>query len=75
MPTYRYNNSMKSLQLSLIDYSMTHLKAIAETRAVALDTIHQDEAVELLAEALLSPAAMAIVLADLNEEKGRLYNT
>lgn len=58
---------MKLLHQSLIDYEMAQLKAIADCRAVPLNTPNHAEAANLLAKALLSPAATAIVLADLSE--------
>lgn len=60
---------MKTLYQSLLDYEMALLKAIAARRAVSLTTSSQAEAVELLATALLSPAAMAIVLDELSAEE------
>jgi hypothetical protein len=57
---------MRTLYHSLIDYEMSLLKAIAECRAVSLTTSSKGEAVELLAEALLSPAEMAIMLTGLS---------
>jgi hypothetical protein len=57
---------MKTLQQSLIDYEMTLLKAIAERRALPLNAVNQNEAVDRLAEALLSPAATAIIVEDLS---------
>lgn len=57
---------MKSLYQSLLDYEMTLLKAIAERRAVPLETSNKSDAVKLITEALLSPATMAIALADMS---------
>ena len=58
---------MKSLYQSLIDYEMALLKAIANCRDVPLATPSKNEAVELLADALLSPTTIAITLTDLSE--------
>jgi hypothetical protein len=58
---------MRSLYQSLIDYEMALLKAIADCRDVPLTTPSKNEAVELLTEAILSPTATAIVMADLSE--------
>jgi hypothetical protein len=57
---------VKNLYHSLIDYEMGLLQGIASCRAVSLNTSNHAEAVELLAKALLSPAATAIALADLS---------
>lgn len=61
-----YNKLVKNLYHSLIDYEMALLQGIASCRAVSLNTSHHAEAVELLAQTLLSPAATAIALADLS---------
>ncbi|GAB4407737.1 MAG: hypothetical protein Fur0044_00830 [Anaerolineae bacterium] len=58
---------MKTLYQSLIDYEMALLQGIAQRRGVDLAAISQAQAVELLAEHLLSPAALAITLNDLSE--------
>ena len=58
---------MKSLYQSLIDYEMALLKAIANCRDVPLATPSKNEAVELLADALLSPTTIAITLTDLSK--------
>jgi hypothetical protein len=58
---------MKTLRQSLIDYEMALLKAIANCRAVPLDTSSRTEAINQLTETLLSPAAIAITLDDLSE--------
>ena len=58
---------MKTLYQSLIDYEMALLQGIASCRAVSLNTSNHAEAVELLTEVLLSPAATAIVLDTLSE--------
>jgi hypothetical protein len=69
-----YNNRVKTLYQSLIDYEMALLQGIAKCRAVALNTANHAEAVELLADALLSPAATAIALDDLSPaEKEALH--
>jgi hypothetical protein len=61
------------LYQSLLDYEMGLLQGIASCRAVPLNTPRHAQAVELLAEALLSPTATAIVLGDLSkEERGAL---
>lgn len=60
------NEAMKSLYQSLLDYELTLLRAIAERRAVPLETSNKSEAVKLLTEALLSPATTAIALADMS---------
>jgi hypothetical protein len=57
---------VKTLYQSLIDYEMTLLQGIAQRRAVDLAAISQVQAVELLAEQLLSPAALAVTLDDLS---------
>ena len=59
--------NMKTLHQSLIDYEMAQLKAIAACRAVPLETSKGAETVDRLAEALLSPAAVAIALDGLSE--------
>lgn len=56
---------MKTLRQSLIDYEMAQLQAIANCRVVPLNTTDQAEAINQLAEALLSPVATAIALDDL----------
>lgn len=60
---------MKSLYLSLIDYTLEQLKAIAEVRAVTVDALNLAEAAAQLTEALLAPASVAIVLSDLDSEE------
>jgi hypothetical protein len=60
---------MKELHQSLIDYEMTMLKAIADSRALSLATTSHIEAVHELAEALLSPVATTIILDDLSQEE------
>jgi hypothetical protein len=57
---------MKTLYQSLIDYELTLLKAIADSRAVSLDTSEHTEAVHRLVDVLLSPVDTAIVLDDLS---------
>jgi hypothetical protein len=57
-----YNDRMKSLYYSLVDYELGLLAAIAQRRAVPLPTTNQREAVKQLAEALLSPVELAITL-------------
>ncbi|NJN95394.1 MAG: hypothetical protein HC875_15430 [Anaerolineales bacterium] len=52
---------------SLIDYEMALLQGIAQRRALSLAAINHTQTVELLAEQLLSPAALAITLDDLSE--------
>lgn len=58
---------MKTLHQSLIDYNIVQLEAIAACRGISLTTPNHAEAVELLSESLLAPAAVAIVLSDLAE--------
>lgn len=58
---------MKKLRPSLIDYDMALLKGIADCRAIPLAATGHGEAVEHLAGALLSPAAVAIALTELAE--------
>jgi len=60
---------MKTLRHSLLDYDMALLKAIAESRAINLNTTSQSEAVQQLTEALLSPAITAIALASLSKQE------
>ena len=57
---------MKTLYHSLLDYELALLQAIAECRAIPLKTLSQAEAVQQLTETMLSPAIMAITLADLS---------
>ncbi len=57
-----YNDRMKSLFHSLIDYDLGLLTAIAHRRAVSLTATNQRAAVSQLAEALLSPVELAITL-------------
>jgi hypothetical protein len=64
-----YNKRVKTLYQSLLDYEMGLLQGIASCRVVPLNTSRHAQAVELLAEALLSPTATAIVLGDLAEEE------
>lgn len=65
---------MKTLYQSLIDYEMALLQGIAQRRGVDLAAISQAQAVELLAEQLLSPAALAITLDELSAaEKEALH--
>ena len=64
---------MKSLHQSLIDYDLAQLQAIAASRGIPLQTSNRSEAVEILADALLAPAGLAIALAGLAEpEQGAL---
>lgn len=58
---------MKSLRQALIDYELAMLEAIADCRAVLLDASNHLEAVDQVAEALLSPVATAIILDDLSQ--------
>jgi hypothetical protein len=58
---------MKTLHQSLIDYNLSQLQAIADCHGVALETVNRVKAVELLTNALLSPAAVAITLTTLSE--------
>jgi hypothetical protein len=58
---------VKTLYQSLIDYEMALLQGIAHRRAISLTTTNKLQAVELLAENLLTPAALAIILSDLSE--------
>ncbi|MEW5958161.1 MAG: helicase-associated domain-containing protein [Chloroflexota bacterium] len=60
---------MKSLRQSLIDYDLALLKGIAGCRGIPLPASKQAAVVDQLAEALLSPATVAIALADLAEEE------
>jgi hypothetical protein len=55
------------LYQSLIDYEMALLQGIAHRRAISLAAINQPQAVEILAEGLRSPAALAVTLDDLSE--------
>lgn len=64
-----YNKRVKTLYQSLLDYEMGLLQGIASCRAVSLNTSRHVQAVERLAEALLSPTATAIVLSDLSAEE------
>lgn len=64
-----YNKRVKTLYQSLLDYEMGLLQGIASCRAVSLNTTKHAQAVEWLAEALLSPSATAIVLGDLSMEE------
>lgn len=52
---------------SLIDYEMALLQGIAQRRAFSLAAINHTQAIELLTEQLLSPAALAITLDELAE--------
>ncbi|MFN8454523.1 MAG: helicase-associated domain-containing protein [Anaerolineae bacterium] len=64
---------MKTLSQSLLDYEPALLRGIAAGRAVPLAGANQAQIVTRLAEALLSPAALAVVLAELsNEERAAL---
>ena len=56
---------MKPLHQSLADYSMAQLEAVAHCRGVEPPATKRAEAVEQLADQLLSPALLAIVVADL----------
>lgn len=58
---------MKTLYQSLIDYELTLLKGIATARAIPLANANHVQVVERLIEALLSPAALAVVLDALSE--------
>ncbi|MCL4298258.1 MAG: helicase-associated domain-containing protein [Anaerolineae bacterium] len=64
-----YNKRVKTLYQSLLDYEMGLLQGIASCRAISLNTPRHAQAVERLAEALLSPTATAIVLGDLAAEE------
>ena len=57
---------MKSLRQSLIDYEMVLLNGIADCWAISLTASGQVEAVDELAQALLSPVAIAIFVEDLS---------
>ncbi len=64
---------MKTLYQSLLDYEPALLKGIAASRAIPLAMANQAQIIQRLVEALLSPAALAIVLAELsNEERAAL---
>ena len=60
---------MKSLRQSLIDYEIGLLQAIAGCRAITLTSIDKTEIIDQLVEAMLSPVAIAIALADLLPEQ------
>lgn len=60
---------MKTLRQSLIDYDLALLQAVAASRGVALEPSRRSEAVELLADALLAPAGLAIALTELGEQE------
>jgi hypothetical protein len=64
---YDYNNGMKNLHQSLIDYDMALLQAIADCRVVSIETSSHAQAVNQLVENMLSPVASAITLADLSQ--------
>ena len=68
-------DGMKKLRSSLVDYDMALLKGIADCRGVPLTTPGHGEAVEQLAGALLSPAAVAIALAELAEVRAVAVKT
>lgn len=57
---------MKTLYQALVDYDIALLKGIAACRAIQLDTASHAEAVRHLTEIMVSPAAIAIALADLS---------
>lgn len=57
---------MKTLYQSLVDYDIALLKGIAACRAIRLDTASHAEAVRQLTESMVSPATIAITLADLS---------
>jgi len=59
---------MKLLHQSLIDYELPLLRAIAARREVILESGNKQEAIDQLAEALLSPVATAIIQSDLSRE-------
>ena len=61
-----YNMGMKTLPQALLDYEMAMLRAIADCRGVPLTTTNRREAIAVLAEALVSPAVLAITLDDLS---------
>ena len=65
---------MKTLHQSLIDYEMALLQAIADCRGVSLPTASKREAISLLTDAILSPTAMAIILADLSPEEREAFH-
>jgi hypothetical protein len=58
---------VKTLHQSLLDYELALLKGIASCRAIPLTPANHAQVVEQLSEALLSPAAIAIMLGDLSE--------
>ncbi len=64
---------MKTLHQSLIDYDLALLKAIADCRGIPLDTESKREAITIMEAALLSPAAIAIVIDDLLEEEEEAF--
>ncbi len=58
---------MKTLHQSLLDHDMALLQVIAEQWAVSLTTLKHTQAARHLATSMLSPAAVAIILASLTE--------
>lgn len=73
MQSQLYNKRMKTLYQSLLDYELTLLRGIATRQAVPLAVANQAQMIARLVEALLSPATLAIILAELStEEKAAL---
>jgi hypothetical protein len=58
---------MKLLRQSLIDYETALLEAIADCRAVPLNTSDHNEIIDQLVDVLLSPIATAIIVDDLSK--------
>jgi hypothetical protein len=59
----------KTLRESLVDYDMALLRALAETRGAVLTSNRRPTAADELEAQLVSPASLAIALADLSPEE------
>ncbi len=57
---------MKTLKETLVDHNLALLEGIAEKRGLSPPKNHSREAIRAMADALLSPASVAIALADLS---------
>ena len=65
---------MKTLGQSLIDYELPVLRAIADSRAVLLNSLDQSTIINQLIDTLLSPIATAIVVDDLSPAEQEALN-
>lgn len=65
---------MKTVRHSLVDYELPLLKAIADCRAILLNSSDHTEIIDQLVEALLSPVSTEITLDDLSQAEREALN-